>query len=1425
MPTVTLDPAYNTANITLSNGNLTLTSRVANSWFPSRATVSFGTGKIYFEVTCNTSNAGATQVGVVNASATPSNYIGDANGLGYQSGGNVVYNGSALSNIGTWTTGDTICVAYDLGNKKVWFRKNGGNWNNTTDNPATNTGGFSAAGVFGGTVYPAACAYSSGDQLTVNFGATAFAQAVPAGFNSPNATALIWTDTFDTYTAGSAPPSPWYGVSNSPISTAQAHSASNSLPAGTSGNNSDAQRPIGANLHQWYADFWMWTNSTGTTTNQHITFNVGTTTATGTAVNVTQTGSGIVGLTGSAGWFSFTVSLSTWHHYLLEVTTDAAGSAKLTVDGTVVGTYSGDTRDFASNTYVNNVWVHGGTIGPSPPAEFYIDDLSIYSGGLSPPALDGTATGQATGGTTVSATLTTTSANDIICALVAIEKASTALWLTGVSGGSLTWNKRTQATLLPPLGGNPLSTELWWAVAPTALSAVTITATANAAIDDAAILVFGVSGCNTTNPWDANVSLAARQIATSPLSFSGISTTRANDFLIFGWGSNGGNAIGTVPTGFTVIGNRNNGGGSLFASVGAAYQAVTSVQSNQAYAWGSSLSGVSYGIFDALTAELGGSTVAPRPTWETISVYFANSVSSGSLTIGGPSANDVIVVMSYAEQSGGGPAITGISGGGLTWLPRSRSHSSARGSLEIWYAKASGALAASTITITYAATADCISVAALAVTGCDGSVWDAHSPAIQSNTAGGTWTPSATVTTAQAHDLMLALTGLTNNPSMTSVPSGYTFLTSNTSNAGITYGPLAVSVQSRNTTQSGATVAWSSSLADMAGANAGGEYIVDALTADAPNPYTAWNPSDKNTGVTLSNSNLTATNNNNVQVQGVRAVDGQLTGKFYWECTYNTTANVTDAVGVCRGSTALNTQMNSSSGTGASSGYVAVAPYTSGQIYYNGTTFGQIGSIVAGSVVGIALDLTNHLIWFRLGAAGNWNGSGTANPATGVGGISIPDISVGVFPAYPLAQVASTGDAITANFGGSVFTGTVPSGFTSGFLVSAGSTSVVLTQALVEEWGAGTPSVQLTQAFVEEWGAPSPQAQLTQIAAEHWFRTSPAVQLTQIAIEQWASLPPFVPSAPHRYWGIRATKDNGFYSTDITSGLGFYTGNSPSSYTLALADVTMATSVGGTNLCTNTANAYATTYANPSNAPSKALVGQSPDKWTSDQVTSGEHLPIWWYDFGSAVSIVELSFNNRGGFPPPAFSLVASDDAVTWYVVQPFGVPAAWSGSVSQTFDVTALSGANHYLWGLLVDNGLFNFKQMSDVAFAASAGGANISNNPFLAGSNNTANSSNLPSMAADSNLTGTQWSSAAAGGAFRWFYAFTTPQNPAEVRVTVGNTTYAPTSILVQYSDDAVNWTTARAFTPAAWTVGTAQAISLAGAAVQPVRAMILA
>ena len=253
---------------------------------------------------------------------------------------------------------------------------------------------------------------------------------------------------------------------------------------------------------------------------------------------------------------------------------------------------------------------------------------------------------------------------------------------------------------------------------------------------------------------------------------------------------------------------------------------------------------------------------------------------------------------------------------------------------------------------------------------------------------------------------------------------------------------------------------------------------------------TAWNPSDKSAGITLSGGNLIATNTNN-NICGVRAVDRQITGKFYWEVTYNTVTYNGDAAGVINAAFALATIPIT-----APLGSPVIGLQQNGAMT-GGVTGPSFGAIAAGSVVCFALDAASGLFWARVGAAGNWNASATANPATGAGAVSILSLGLGGgIPIYPWCEVSNTNDVMTANFGDSAFSGAVPSGFTSGF--PAGVTTS--TNALV------------TQAALEAWGSANPQAQATLVALEQWISVaSIGVQavVTQVALEEWGSVATF----------------------------------------------------------------------------------------------------------------------------------------------------------------------------------------------------------------------------------------------------------------------------------------------------------------------------
>jgi hypothetical protein len=90
------------------------------------------------------------------------------------------------------------------------------------------------------------------------------------------------------------------------------------------------------------------------------------------------------------------------------------------------------------------------------------------------------------------------------------------------------------------------------------------------------------------------------------------------------------------------------------------------------------------------------------------------------------------------------------------------------------------------------------------------------------------------------------------------------------------------------------------------------------------------------------------------------------------------------------------------------------------------------GTITDGDAYGVAVDIANRNMWVRRNA-GNWNGSGAANPATNAGGTiaTVTPASARLFKAqlFPM-HYCSGGAQVVANFGGSTFAHAAPTGFT-----------------------------------------------------------------------------------------------------------------------------------------------------------------------------------------------------------------------------------------------------------------------------------------------------------------------------------------------------------------------------------------------------------
>lgn len=231
-------------------------------------------------------------------------------------------------------------------------------------------------------------------------------------------------------------------------------------------------------------------------------------------------------------------------------------------------------------------------------------------------AIDGSAVGNwSAGATIVSGTLTTTNATDVLVCVVHTENPSAAApTVSSISqpSGVGTWTKRKAFTFSGPDLFHDL--EVWWAATTSTISS-TITVTLSGTPDDGAINVFGVSGANTTTPWDSNASLPATATGTTgAASVSGVSTTNANDMLLgfMGWGNTitdpGNNTAGLMAgTTGTLIRSTD----SSFIVCASEQRVVSATVSSASIAFGSSSTVEWLMIADAIVAASGAATVFP----------------------------------------------------------------------------------------------------------------------------------------------------------------------------------------------------------------------------------------------------------------------------------------------------------------------------------------------------------------------------------------------------------------------------------------------------------------------------------------------------------------------------------------------------------------------------------------------------------------------------------------------------------------------------------------------------------------------------------------------------------------------------------------------------------------------------------------------
>ena len=191
-------------------------------------------------------------------------------------------------------------------------------------------------------------------------------------------------------------------------------------------------------------------------------------------------------------------------------------------------------------------------------------------------------------------------------------------------------------------------------------------------------------------------------------------------------------------------------------------------------------------------------------------------------------------------------------------------------------------------------------------------------------------------------------------------------------------------------------------------------YVAAASVAAGEPIADAWNVNDKDASIALSNGDKTATGSDGGAVRSTTVVSNGEAGKYYAELYLDDIGG-----GMHFGIQDTSYERNDS--------IAAFRLANDGEIYCFDTYATTISAFSNSDVMCVAWDTGAELLWFRRNDE-DWNDSGTANPATGTGGI---DVSDAASVEHALKAYLSTGTVVTLRVELNDFSETVPSGFSS----------------------------------------------------------------------------------------------------------------------------------------------------------------------------------------------------------------------------------------------------------------------------------------------------------------------------------------------------------------------------------------------------------
>ena len=313
-----------------------------------------------------------------------------------------------------------------------------------------------------------------------------------------------------------------------------------------------------------------------------------------------------------------------------------AGSTTVSAS-TAVKIDAGSTLDLTNAIISFGTLSNSGTVVVTGGATSALDGVSVSNGGATGTgagslALDGNGFANKSAPTTsASVTLTTTHPNDVII-LDIVQNGTAVSSVSDVAG--LNWHQRAVA------GTAGQTIYEYYAIAANALSADVITVNFAGAAGYVDLNAFGVSGANTSSPFDSNVSVPA-----SPAASAGsITTSNANDLIIAGYRF-GSNAAPAAGSGWTTL----NASGNYYLSE---YQIVSATQAGLVAT--ASTGDENGGIIDAIVQ----AAVSPPTTGGMLTVDAGSTLDLTSTTINGGTLSNSGTVDLTGTSTLNGVAVT-----------------------------------------------------------------------------------------------------------------------------------------------------------------------------------------------------------------------------------------------------------------------------------------------------------------------------------------------------------------------------------------------------------------------------------------------------------------------------------------------------------------------------------------------------------------------------------------------------------------------------------------------------------------------------------------------------------------------------------------------------------------------------------------------